>query len=113
MRVPLAFVKNGVEEAGHCLKKLQYERLDHPDYHLVAVFYEVLYPVTKLTSLCTIMIINWSMTVSINCVNRAKSDPLAIQQTVLTCRFAHYGFTYHKSFMNSGIICSRQDKYKT
>jgi len=43
MRVPLAFVKNGVQEAGHCLKKLQYERLAHPDYHLVAVFYEVLY----------------------------------------------------------------------
>jgi hypothetical protein len=35
MRVPLAFVKNGVEEeAGHCLKKLQYERVAHPDYHL-------------------------------------------------------------------------------
>jgi hypothetical protein len=63
MKVPLAFVKNGVEEAGQCIKKLQYERLAHPDYHLVAVFYEVLYPVTKLTSLCLIMIINRSVTV--------------------------------------------------
>jgi len=68
MRVPPAFVKNGVKEAGHCLKKLQYERLDHPDYHPAAVLYEVPYPVTKLTSLCTIMIINWSVTVGINCV---------------------------------------------
>jgi hypothetical protein len=65
MRVLLAFAKNGVEEAGHCLKELQDERLAHPDYHLVAVFYEVLYPITKITSLCTTMIINWSVTVGI------------------------------------------------
>jgi hypothetical protein len=63
MRVLLTSVKNGVEEAGHCLKKLQDERLAHPDCHLVAEFYEALYPVTKFTSLSTIMIINWSVTV--------------------------------------------------
>jgi hypothetical protein len=45
MGVLLAFVKNGVEEAGHCLKKLQDERLAHPDCHLAVEFYEALYPV--------------------------------------------------------------------
>lgn len=51
MRLPLAFVTNGMEEAGHCLKEFQDESLAHLDCHLLAEFYEALYPVAKYTFL--------------------------------------------------------------
>jgi predicted glycoside hydrolase/deacetylase ChbG (UPF0249 family) len=51
MRLPLAFVTNGVEEAGHCLKEFLDESLAHLDCHLLAEFYEALYPVAKYTFL--------------------------------------------------------------
>jgi hypothetical protein len=54
-------VKNDVEGGGQHPQEFHIEKLAHPDCHLVAGFYEAPYPATQLTSVCTVLLMNWSV----------------------------------------------------